>query len=288
MKRTFDDVILNLKDSVATYEYFVDFKKVLNNIKNIEIELNLLNYLIGKENIKEEFKLLITKYPNTITVIPILLAIRSKEIKITEEKEIVYNFKNKNVDLEKVSVLMEKSGLFTLLKDKKIKNIVDYVLGIEVGLDSNARKNRTGKIMEDIVEKYISQVSNIEYIRQATTDKIKETWNIDLSGQLVFDIEKSKNNKRFDFAIRTKKNKIFLIETNFYNVGGSKLNETARSYLKLANYLENNENIEFIWITDGKGWLSTKNNLKEAYQEIDKLYTIVDLEKGVLKEIENI
>jgi type II restriction enzyme len=261
---------------------------VCNNIKNIEIELNLLNYLVGKENIENDFKDLVSKYPKVVEVLPILIAVREKEIKVIDEVEICYNFKNTQNSIDEIITLMAKTGIFALLKNKRIKNVVDYVLGIEVGLDSNARKNRTGTAMQNIVEKYIQKVDKVQYLKEATTDIIKNNWNIDLSNKLDFDTENNKNNKRFDFVIKNRNGKLILIETNFYGTSGSKLNETARSYSKLATYTESLKDVMFVWITDGKGWESTKNNLHEAYQNIEHLYTIYDLENGVLEELNNL
>lgn len=288
MKRKFEEIMNSLKDSIATYNYFVDFNKAIKNVENIEIELNLLNVLIGKENIEEKFRELITKYPKVINILPILIAVRKKELKIVETEEIDYNFKDKNINIDLLLKLMNKTGLFDLFKNKKIKNVVDYVLGIEVGLDTNARKNRTGTAMETIVENYIKRIPGIDYLVQPTTKMIKDKWNINTIDSLVFVDEEEKNNKKFDFAIKTNTNKLLLIETNFYNTSGSKLNETARSYTKLASYIDKINNVEFIWITDGKGWLSTKNNLHEAYQNIKHLYTLLDLENGILEELNNV
>ena len=85
-----------------------------------------------------------------------------------------------------------------------------------------------------------------------------------------------KDLKRFDFVIR-KKDKIFLIETNFYNDGGSKPNEVARSYSDIAPKINANKKYEFVWITDGKGWLSAKNKLEEAYGIIPRVYNLTTL-----------
>ncbi len=285
MKRSFDEIINSLKDSIATYDYFVDFKKVYKHIEEVKVELNILNSLIGEDDIETSFAKLLVEYPKVLGVIPILLAVRKGEISIIDGEIIVYNFKEMNRNIEDYAKLLRESGLEELIKTKKIKNLVDYVIGVEVGLDTNARKNRTGTLMENIVESYIKKIPNVEYLKQATKTMIKEKFNTDALEGLILDEEKGETNKRFDFAIKSKSGKILLIETNFYSGSGSKLNETARSYAKLANDIKLVSGVDFVWITDGIGWKSTKNNLREAYQVIEHLYTIEDLNNGILERI---
>ncbi len=161
MKRKFEDIIINLKGSIATYDYYVDFEKVYKNVNQVEMQLNLLNYLIGKQNIEEEFIKLVMEYPNIIEVIPILLAIRTGEIQIIDDEIISYNFKKMNKNVDDYIKLLRESGLLKLLQNRKIKNLIDYVIGVEVGLDTNARKNRMGHLMESVVESYIRKIPNI-------------------------------------------------------------------------------------------------------------------------------
>ena len=284
MKRPFDEIIGNLRESIATYEYYVDFDKVYRNVNKIEMQLNLLNYLIGKDNIEEEFLKLIMEYPDVIEVIPILLAIREGKIKIIDDGLISYDFKNMNLEPKEYVKLLRESGLIDLFENKKIKNLVDYVTGVEVGLDTNARKNRTGSLMENIVEKYILKLENVDYLKEATKEDIKEHFKLEEIEKLNLN-EGKKTNKRFDFVVRAYSGDLLLIETNFYKGGGSKLNETARSYTKLAQDLEEIKGVKFIWITDGVGWNTTKNNLKEAYNSIEHLYTLEDLDAGVLERL---
>lgn len=284
MKQPFEQLIGNLRESIATYDYYVDFDKVYNNVGKIEMQLNLLNYLIGKENIEEEFLKLLKEYPDVIEVIPILLAIREGEIKIIDESVVTYNFKTINLEPLDYVKLMKESGLMDLFKNKKIKNLVDYVTGVEVGLDTNARKNRTGTLMENIVEKYILKIENVDYLKEATKNDIKNYFKTDVLENLNIE-NKNKTNKRFDFAVKGNSGDILLIETNFYKGGGSKLNETARSYTKLAQDLKDIRGVKFIWITDGIGWNTTKNNLREAYNIIEHLYTLEDLDSGILEKL---
>lgn len=179
---------------------------------------------------------------------------------------------------------MRESGLFNLLQNHIINNLYDYVLGIEVGLDSNGRKNRGGHLMENLVESYIIKAGyekNVNYFKETYLKDIEKKWNLDLS-------EMSGHNtstKRFDFVIKTDK-QVYVIETNFYSSGGSKLNETARSYKMLAQESKKVDGVTFIWFTDGTGWVSARKNLEETFNELDTLYSINDLENGVLNNLE--
>ena len=285
MKRSFEDIIESLKDSIATYQYYVDFEKVYLHVSEVEKQLNLLNYLIGKENIEAEFSLLITEYPQVLSAIPILLAIREGNIKIIDGEFISFSFNKTNRDLKDYIKLFRETGLEKLFKEKKIKNLVDYVTGVEVGLDTNARKNRTGKFMEEIVEGYIKKIPNIDYLRQASKSDIAKHYNTNVLDSLILDQENGKTNKRFDFAFKNKNDELILIETNYYSGSGSKLNETARSYKMIAEESKSIKNFSFVWITDGGGWRSARRNLEETFNVLDNLYNIYDLESLVLEKL---
>lgn len=283
MKQDFDMLISNLKTSVADYKYYVDFDKVKENVDKYKIELNILNSLIGSNDIESEFTSLISKYPEVIKVLPILIAVRKNEISFIDEKEITIKFNGKETS-ETYCKFMRETGLFTLLEEKQIKSLVDYVTGVEVGLDTNARKNRTGTAMENIVESFIKQVPNITYHKEMKKQAITSMYGIDLNLLILDENPEKDAEKRFDFVVKTE-NKIYLIETNFYTGGGSKLNETARSFKSLANDINKIDNIEFVWITDGVGWNTAKNNLRETYGIMEHIYTLTDLENGILKRV---
>ena len=271
-------------DSISDYKYYVDFDKICRNVDKIKIELNILNSLIGSQNIESDFINLLKDYPEILKCIPILLAVRSNEIAITTEKEnIIFDFKKQNLSPEEYSEFMDKTGLFEMIKTKKINNFVDYVTGIETGLDSNARKNRGGHLMENLVETYIIQSGFIKgesYFKEMYLKDIERLWNIDLSSISNM----GKTAKRFDFVIKTEST-IYAIETNFYSSGGSKLNETARSYKNIAIEAEGIVGFEFIWITDGKGWQTARNNLEETFDSMANLYNINDLRNGILDKV---
>ncbi len=283
MKQPFNELIENLKTSIADYRYYVDFDKIDKNVEKYKVELNILNSLIGSKDIENEFISIITKYPETIKVLPILLAVRRNEISFMDKKEIVIKFNNTETK-DTYTKFMKETGLFELLQEKRIKSLVDYVTGVEVGLDTNARKNRTGKTMENIVANFIEQVPNITYQKEMKKARIMSEYNIDLNSLILDENPEKDADKRFDFVIKTN-GKLYLIETNFYSGGGSKLNETARSFKSLANDINKLKNVEFIWITDGVGWKTAKNNLRETYGIMEHIYTLTDLENGVLNQI---
>ena len=286
MKRNFDEWINNFKSSISNYSYYADFKKIYKNVDKVKVELNILNSLIGSKTIEEDFKNIMLKYPETLECIPLLLAVRSTEIFVKDEiNEYLFDFKKMVYSMDDYVRFMQESGLFDLLQNHIINNLYDYVLGIEVGLDSNGRKNRGGHLMEDLVEKYIKEsgfVKDVNYFKEMYLNDIEKRWNIDLSSLSGNNV----STKRFDFVIKTPK-QIYLIETNFYASSGSKLNETARSYEMLAKKAKIIDGITFIWITDGLGWHDAKNNLKETFNELETMYNINDLERGILKQVLN-
>ena len=282
--RNFEKWLGKFKNSIATYDYYIDLKKVIKNVDNIKIELNILNSLIGSKNIEKDFENIIKKYPETLKCIPILLAIRDMEIYAQDEEgSFLYNFKSPNYSIEQYKIFMRKTGLFNLIQNHIINNLVDYVLGVETGLDSNGRKNRGGHLMEDLVEKYIVKagfIKGVNYFKEMKISEIEEKFKIDLS-QIS---NNGKTVKRFDFVIKTE-NMIYAIETNFYASSGSKLNETARSYKNIAQEAKGISGFTFVWFTDGKGWIDARNNLKETFETLETIYNIDDMENDIMKTL---
>lgn len=284
MTRNFNDWLSKFKTSISDYTYYVDFEKIYKNVDKVKVELNILNSLIGSKNIEEEFQNILIKYPETLECIPLLLAVRSREIFVKDEiNEYLFKFDKMVYSMKDYIRFMKESGLFDLLKNHIINNLYDYVLGIEVGLDSNGRKNRGGHLMENLVESYIIKAGykkDVNYFKEMYLKDIEKKWNLDLS-------EMSGNNtstKRFDFVIKTD-NQVYVIETNFYSAGGSKLNETARSYKMLAQESKKVDGVTFIWFTDGTGWNSARKNLEETFNELETMYNIDDLENGILENL---
>lgn len=294
MARNFNEWLSTFEDSIASWRYYTDFDKVYRNVNKIKNELNLLNGLIGSKNIEQEFRELIAEYPNVLKAIPILIAKREKVVIIKDAiQDYYYNFTKMNYSIEEYSMFMRKTGIYDLLENHLVSNLYDYVTGVEVGMDTNARKNRTGDAMEDLVESYIVKAGFVKehnYYKELTSKQLKEKWNIDLK-EILKNIDVATKNKkvkmaekRFDFVIE-KNNTLYLIETNFYGSQGSKLNETARSYKMLNEELKKIKGIKFVWFTDGKGWNTAKGNLEETFNEMDDIYCIAEMKDNIMSKI---
>lgn len=281
----FDKITQSFKDKITRWDYFVNWDKVIVNVQLFEKELNILNYLIGKNNLENEAFNLLKKYPESIKAIPTLLAVRESAVDVLIDSK---NFKYKNIDFfqqsysdKEIKGIVEfiiKTGIGKLIEEKQIKSLVDYATGVEVGLDSNGRKNRGGTLMESLVEEFVSdtcQSLGIQYLAQATSKKIKEQWNID--------VKVDKSSRQLDFAINNKR-KLYFIECNFYGGGGSKLKSTATEYIEMNRYW-NKQGIEFIWITDGAGWKSTLKPLREYFDKADYLLNLEMLKEQTLDKI---
>lgn len=288
--RNFSEWLSTFRDSIADYGYYIDFEKVHRNVDSIKVELNILNSLIGSKNIELDFENLMRKYPEVLKCIPLLLAVRASEIYCQDENGghlFQFDFgkypPNSHAHYERYKYFMRETGLFDLLENHIVNNLVDYATGVETGLDSNGRKNRGGHLMEDLVESFIQKagfVKDVNYFKEMYIHQITNKWNIDLSAIS----NQGKMEKRFDFVVKTP-NMIYGIETNFYGSGGSKLNETARSYKTLAWETEEIDGFTFVWFTDGKGWTSARNNLEETFDVMEHIYNIKDLENGIINQV---
>lgn len=274
--RDFNTWLGKMRPSINNYGYYVDFQKVYDNVDSIKVELNIMNSLIGSTDIENEFRTLLAKYPEILKCIPTLLAIRQSEIYAQDEDgAFLYDFNKLNYSVEQYIVFMKKTGLLDLIANHLVNNLVDYALGIETGLDSNGRKNRGGHQMENLVESFIRK-ANVEYYKEMYLTDIEKKWNVDLSAISA----EGTSTKRWDFVVKTATH-IFVIETNFYASGGSKLNETSRSYKMIAEEASQIEGVDFVWITDGGGWRSARRNLEETFNTMTHLYNIADMEDGV-------
>ena len=280
MVKDFNYLVSTFKSSIKTWDYFVNWRKVFENKAGLEISLNKLNYLLGKDDLRNEFYNLYNSNPDIVKAIPVLLAARENRIevydKFTKESEF-YDFSKLNYSPEKYYEFIEKSGLYQLFRRDGVKNLVDYVMGVEVGLDSNGRKNRGGILMEDITGSFIKdfcEKNGLEHLAQARPSKIKQKWRVDVT------VEKSE--RSFDFAVYNPNNgRLKLFETNFYNGGGSKLKAVCGEFRGLNDELKT-QGIDFIWITDGLGWHTAKRPLEEAFNHNDYIFNLSMLEEGVL------
>ena len=270
--RTFSTWLGKMRPSINNYDYYVDFEKVYSNVDEIKIELNILNSLIGSKQIEADFRTLLSKYPNVLKCVPILLAVRSSEIYAQDEDGAFnYDFGRRNYSVDQYITFMRKTGLLDLISNHIVKDLVDYVLGVETGLDSNGRKNRGGHQMEDLVEGFIKK-TGAEYYKEMYLSDIERKWHVDLSAISA----EGTTTKRGDFVVKTAST-IYVIETNFYTGGGSKLNETARSYKMIAEEARDIQGVEFVWVTDGGGWISARRNLEETFNVMEHLYNISDM-----------
>ncbi len=254
-----------LKETNQTLDFFCDFDKISQNVRNIELSLNTLNYLIGKSDIKQAVHDIWQRDKSAFNVMDILIAVRN------DGRKKVVNSQNNITTLTQlfdsengVIEFLNNTGLTELFKNNKIKDLVDYVFGIETGLDSNARKNRSGHIMENNVAE-IFHANNIQFKQEVYSREYPNLAEVLGSDE-----------KRFDFVIE-KNNTIFLIEVNFYSGGGSKLNEVARAYSEIAPKINSIPGFEFVWITDGIGWNSAKNKLQEAFSIIPRIYNLTSI-----------
>ncbi len=277
----FTYLIDTLKETIKSWDYFVNWKKVIKNYRDVEVSLNLLNTLIGKENIEAEAKSLLSEYPKVMGIIPALLAERERKISLLPTP---CNFEAKRFDfsrpipIDDAVQFLKESGFLDLISDRSIKSIPDYFIGVEVGLDSNGRKNRSGTSMENLVEFFVKDIcerNGYEYIPQATADKIQAKWGKHITV--------NKSSKRIDFAVNTPK-KLYLIETNFYGGGGSKLKSTAGEYADIYHQWTNDGH-QFVWVTDGYGWKKTQRPLRDTFNTTDYIINLDMVQKGVLEEL---
>lgn len=281
---TFARLIETLKDKITTWDYFVNWRKVIGNVEPLEDELNLLNSLIGKPDIEAEAARLIRQHPQVLAAFPYLLAIRERSIKVlVDVQEFIYqsfDFSTRSpseAQARELAAFITRSGLGELLRDQRIKSLPDYLIGVEVGLDSNGRKNRGGQLMEAIVETFVAEActnTGCQYMAQATAPKVRREWGLP--------VEVDKSSRIIDFAVN-RNGRLYFIETNFYGGGGSKLKSTATEYIRMNQYW-NRQGIAFIWITDGRGWVSTQRPLREYFDNADYLLNLQMLQDGYLQE----
>lgn len=274
--RIFSQWLSTFRQSINGYGYYTDFEKVYENAEHLKVEINILNSLVGSKNIEADFEAIIAKYPECIKVIPILLAVRETEIYCQDENGAVnYRFDRNVQTVEQYKYFMRHTGLSDMLQNHIISNLFDYVTGVEVGLGSNGRKNRGGHQMENLVESYLKK-ANVEYYKEMYLTEIENKWHMNLSAISA----EGTSTKRWDFVVKSP-SCIYVIETNFYASGGSKLNETARSYKMIAEEAKAVSGFRFVWVTDGGGWTSARRNLEETFHVLDNIYNIADMENGV-------
>lgn len=268
----FELFMSQLQETNQTLGFFCDFEKISANVEDVKLSLCMLNSLIGATDLRKSVETIWNRDKTVFSVMDILIATRNKDkkkyVNALWESHLVSSLFS---SVDGVMEFLEGTGLGELFQSKKINNLVDYVFGVETGLDSNARKNRSGHVMEATVARLLDE-KGIDY----RTEVYSKEWT-DLTRVLGDD------EKRFDFVIETP-SKVYLVEVNFYSGGGSKLNEVARSYSDLAPKINSVEGFEFVWITDGWGWKSARNKLQEAFGIIPRVYNLTSV-KDFLNEI---
>jgi type II restriction enzyme len=275
MKKDFETFIEQLQETNQTLDFFCDFKKIATNVDEIKLSLCMLNSLLGTKDLRRSVETIWRRDKSAFCVMDILIAVRSegkKKVLNSLGESIVLD--NMFTSVDGVMEFLENTGLADVFREGKIKDLVDYVFGIETGLDSNARKNRSGHVMEGVVASLFTQ-NNIAFRQEVYSTEWPQLQEV------LGDDE-----KRFDFVIETSR-KIFLIEVNFYSGGGSKLNEVARSYSDLSPKINSVEGFEFVWITDGIGWQSAKNKLQEAFSIIPRVYNLTTI-KDFINEVKTV
>jgi type II restriction enzyme len=289
-EQAFEDFFETLRPSLKLWDYFVNWDKVYRNTKKIEIQLNLWNYLLGKPDFDSEFMELLEQHPEIVSSVPSLIVRDGSasqvfsivsDISDLSKPDLVFDFSrpaSTEADRKLALQFFKQTGLIRLFTKDGVKNLVDYVIGVEAGLDSNGRKNRSGTSMETIVESYIEpycKANGLKYLSQATPKVIRENWG--------FHVPVDKSSRRFDFAITNGK-KLVLMEVNFYGGGGSKLKATCGEYKGLSDLLDV-PNVDFIWITDGEGWITTKEPLRSAFESLDFIWNLNWLSRNYLDDL---
>ena len=270
--KDFNLFISQLKETNQTLDFFCDFEKIGRNVDDIKLSLCMLNSLIGTSDLRKSVETIWNRDKTAFSVLPILIAVRDEgSKKVLDTLNNIVEIKTFFGSIDRVIEFLESTGLADLFRKRTIKDLVDYVFGIETGLDTNARKNRSGHIMENTVAQ-IFRNNKIKFRQEVYSNEWAAITKV------LGDDE-----KRFDFVIETSE-KTYLIEVNFYSAGGSKLNEVARSYSELAPKINSVKGFEFVWITDGIGWKSAKNKLQEAYSIIPKVYNLTNVNEFI-KEI---
>ena len=270
-REQFDLFISQLRETNATLDFYCDFPKIAKNVADIEISLNTLNYLIGKEDLRSAVQALWDRDKRVFEVMDILIATRKKDgKKYIDNDGSMHSIHSLFSSVDGVMKFIEGTGLYKVFKNKEVKDLVDYVFGVETGLDTNARKNRSGEITETLVARIFDN-AGINYREQVSSKEFPT-----ISAVLGAD------QKVFDFAISAH-DKTYLIEVNFYSGGGSKLNEVARSYTDVAPKVNGVPGFEFVRITDGEGWNSARNKLEEAFAAIPSIYNLTTITEFIAK-----
>jgi type II restriction enzyme len=269
----------------------VDWKKVFKHVERYRHELFLLSSLCSAPDKEQAARELLRKYPQVVPVLPVLIANADRNtprcvIHLAEDlsRGLIksYDFSAPGAPLTESQVEMYvefllKSGVLFLLE--QIKSVFDYVTGVEVGLDSNARKNRSGKCaieaLRPAVEQALSRLPQIESKAEATYAFLAAQ-GCTLPGGFT--------RKKWDWAFWTLKapRRFAVVEVNHYGSTGSKPESITAEYVARQQILDK-AGVGFIWVTDGCGWLKMRPALREAFDRVDCLINIRLANEGQLE-----
>lgn len=283
------------------FNYYVDWTNI-DGYQEFQIEIHALDILIrcSDELFYEHFSELLTKLPSVILLFPYLFGLAKNEreklhknkeslILIQEELDkndfLEFNFSRsairdfKRDEISKYYDFFVQMGLKHLYQNIIEKSTLDYIAGVLVGMDSNGRKNRGGKVFElaclPLFEK-ICKEHNLQLLTQKQFKVLVE---------LGFQISQDIADRKADFIIydATQK-KAINFEVNFYNGTGSKPEEIIDSYINRQNDLLSN-GISFALVTDGRCWESATNQLEKGFRHLEYLLNFYMLKHGMLEEI---
>ncbi|MCE5096566.1 DpnII family type II restriction endonuclease [Staphylococcus devriesei] len=258
-----------LKPTSFVLKEYVKWEKLQENVKEYELQLNDLNVLMASDEIEfnDKFERLYSQRPESFDILPLFISSRNKEIKYwsSDGEAKTYGFDKK----ETVYEFLIESGLRdNLFMNNRYKNVLDYILGLEVGLSSNDKKNYTGTWMTNQIANMLKNYDiafrkEVPYKEIINANRIKD--------------------KTFDFVF-TLDEITYCIEVNFFNTSGSKINSEAERFIELNKELQNYEDIEFVWVTDGVGLRKNQTSINKAMKAIDNLYNLTTFDK-FLKEL---
>lgn len=278
-------------DTNRSYNFFVNWEKVEQHVDKYKIEISILDSLIGSRNFNKDLENILKKYPEVLPVIPILIAVRDARLKVIRDFSdadtdiMEYNFTERKLSELEIKVLIEffeKTGLKNFFENLSTKSIRDYVTGVEVGMDTHARKNRSGDSMELVIKPFIERI-NLKHddryiiLFQKNFNYLQKNFGIKVSASI--------RNRKADFIlINADKDRVVNIEVNFYSGTGSKPQEIVDSYINRQEELKEN-GFEFIWITDGYGWKGQKNQIAKGFRKVNYLLNLHFVRKGLLEDI---
>jgi type II restriction enzyme len=290
LEAVLEHFLRTLLSTNRTHRFLVDWDKIKAQVESYRLELHLLNALIGSTHFEEDLRTIIASYPQVLPVFPLLLALRDREFRLIDEssvedlREITYNFTPRTLSPEEVEDLVQffsRTGLQEFFESRLHQSLQDYLLGVEVGLDTHARKNRSGAFMEHILRPVIEE-ANRQLLRPFT---ILAQRPFAALHEYRFPVPAPLEHRRADWILfREADQKLVNIETNFYTETGSKPQEIVDAYIDRSRNLKS-YGFTFIWITDGEGWKGQYHQIHKGFRELDFLLNLSMARRGFLQEI---